>query len=552
MRNNNYLAPLATLTVAALAVNATPCQAAQKKKSSKSEKPNVIVLFTDQHRADIFSHTGHPDVQTPNFDKMAQEGISFRRAYSQDAVSGPSRTCMFTGLYPRTTGQMDNPPVVTDPLTNAVSLQASFQANGYTTYAFGKRHLHSGADDGWSVIKSHAKNEASKDGEHYVKWIEEQGYAQEFGEDWAAEFGKFPPGNSLANTPFPTAPMGTRTTKLPEDYTMEAYSTQNTLEVMRKHAKSGEPFFCFTSFYRPHQPYNPLPKYLAAHDTSKWGEGRNNGSSVAMPKTLREPADHLTPFMTDLRSNTKSIWCLGNAAEDEQLYRDYIVAYYALVEEIDHHVGVIFEELEKLGMADNTIVVYTSDHGEFVGNHGMIEKAAAGQNVYEETIRVPMIFYWKDKIKGGQINEDLVEMIDIYPTLMDLTGSTTPQMENPLEGQSLSPALLKGKSVGRDYIVTENWYQATVVTKDAKLGMWLDPSAMYKNRDWRSTTNFYFDMTKDYDEVNNIYQEMKDSDEVKKLESYYQEFVSKHPGAGKQQWTDVLNARKAAAKKNKK
>ncbi|MFR9524296.1 MAG: sulfatase-like hydrolase/transferase [Rikenellaceae bacterium] len=542
--NNNFFRPIGALVALSTICAPLTAEAAKKKNKKSNEKPNIIFLFTDQHRADVFSYAGHPDVQTPNFDKMAEGGMVFTRAYSQDAVSGPSRTSLFTGLYPRTTGQMDNGAVKTDPVLNCVSLQSTLQENGYRTYAFGKRHLHDAPDKGWTETRAHSHSENPNS--NYVKWIEEQGYADEFGQDWAAEFGKYPPGNSLAGTKYPTAKMGTRQTKLPSMFTMEAYSARNTIETIRKHAKSGEPFFCFTSFYRPHQPYNPLPEYWAKHDKSKWGEGRNNGGAVAMPATLREPAENLTPFMKNLRGNEKGIWCLGLAEEDEQLYRDYITAYYALVEEIDYWVGEIFRELEENGMAENTIIIYSSDHGEFIGNHGMIEKAAAGHNVYEETLRVPYMFYWKDKIDGNRKSSDLVELLDIYPTLVELTGSKLPEMKYELQGLSLADALLKDKSVDREYTVSENWSQASIITKDSKLAIWLDPELMYPNgaRDWRNSTNFLFYRQDDPTEVNNRYQELKDSDEVKKLEAYYAEFESKVPAIGKQEWMEHLKNKK--------
>ncbi len=550
MKFNTATNSIGLLTIAATICAPSTAEAAKKSKK-QSEQPNVLFIITDQHRADVFSYMGNPDVQTPNFDKMAKEGVVFNRAYSMDAVSGPSRTCLWTGLYPRTTGQMDNAPVKTDAALNATSLQSVLQQNGYTTYGIGKRHLHDAADEGWSVLKSHSKQESPDD--NYVKWIEEQGYAKEFGEDWAAEFGKFPNGNSLQGTKFPNAKMGTRTSKLPNNYTMEAYSALQSLEIIKEHgsgAKKGEPFFLYTSFYRPHQPYCPLPSYLKKHDASSWGTGRSNGSSVAMPETLREPAENLTPFMTKQRANKNGIWCLGLAAEDEQLYRNYITGYYALVEEIDHWIGELYKELDKQGLLENTIVVYTSDHGDFVGNHGMIEKAAAGHNVYEETLRVPLMMTWKGQIKGGRTKEDLVGLIDLFPTLLDMTSTELPaDTKYKPEGLSLTDAILKDKEVGRDYIISENWFQASVITKDSKLAIWLDPGAMYNGtRDWRNTTNFYFKTDKDPLETNNLYGAMKDSDEVKQLEAYYAEFQKQFPGAGKDEWQKEM-ARRAANKK---
>lgn len=523
----------AGVAITALCTILTPAAAKAKKK----QKPNVILIFSDQHRADVMGFQGHPDVKTPNLDAMAKGGVVFNRAYCQNAISAPSRMSMFTGLYPRTIGAMDNAKLETDAVKNATSLQSAFQTNGYTTYAFGKRHLDSSADEGWTVRKSHMASESPDN--NYVKWIEEQGFADEFGQDWAAEFGKYPAGNSKANTKFPTAKMGTRTTKLPEDMTMEAYSTQLTLDVIRNHKKSGTPFFCFTSYYRPHQPYNPLPKYLAMYDLTKWGKGTLHNDGLKMPESLHQPADQLTPMLADLRKSKNGIWCLGLAAEDEQLYRDYIGAYYALVTEIDALIGEIFDELEKSGMAENTIVVYSSDHGDFVGAHGMIEKAALGHNVYEETLQVPMLFFWKGKFPAGYKSEDLVGLIDLYPTLLALTGIQQPKTQNPLQGISLAKTLTKKIPTKRKYIVSENWSQAAVITRDYKLGIMLDPTAAASKRDYRSFGDMLFERKTDRFEVNNRINAPELQPVVEQLKQYYADFGKTISDEGRKQMIEI-------------
>ncbi|NDP20506.1 MAG: sulfatase-like hydrolase/transferase [Paludibacter sp.] len=537
--NSTNLQLKITLSLAAFSVVA-PIGA--KPKTTK--KPNVILIFSDQHKADVFGYQGHPDVKTPNLDAMAKAGVVFNRAYCQNAISAPSRMSMFTGLYPRTIGAMDNAPLTTNIVKNAVSLQAALQANGYDTYAFGKRHLDSGADKGWTIEKSHLAKESLS--ENYVSWIEAQGLADEFGEDWAAEFGKYPDGNSKAGTKFPTAKMGTRTTRLQENMTMEAYSTELTLDVIRNHKKSDTPFFCFTSFYRPHQPYNPLPKYLSMYDITKWGKGTLQNDGLEMPESMHQPADELPPMLSALRKSKSGIWCLGLAAEDEQLYRNYIGSYYALVTEIDARVGDIFAELEKTGMAENTIVIYSSDHGDFVGGHGMIEKAAMGHNVYEETLQVPMMFFWKGKFPAGYENNDLVGLIDLYPTIMELTGSKKPQTNYNLQGISLAKTVTAKKQINRNYMVSENYSQATVITKDYKLGIMLDPTAAAANRDYREFGNMLFERKSDKHEVKNRINSTALQPVIKKLTSYYAEFEKQISDEGK---AEMVKKHDASTKK---
>ncbi len=500
-------------------------------KNTQSGKPNVIILFSDQHNANVFGYQGHPDVKTPNLDAMAKQGVVFNRAYCQNAISAPSRMSMFTGLYPRTIGAMDNAHLQTSVITDVVSIQSAFQSNGYDTYSFGKRHLELGADKGWTNRQSHLDNESPN--ANYVEWVEKEGYAEAFGEDWAAEFGQFPSGNSKAKTKFPTAQMGTRPTKLPEDKTMEAYTTLNTLDVIRTHKASGKPFFCFTSFYHPHQPYTPIQKYLSMYDITKWGKGTLANDGLQMPQTLHQLASELPPFLENLRKSKTGIWCLGLAAEDEQLYRNYIGSYYALVSEIDARVGEIFAELEKSGMAENTIVVYTSDHGDFVGYHGMIEKAAMGHNVYEETLRVPMMFFWKGKSAVNFKSEDLVGLIDVYPTLVELSGIKKPKLKHELQGVSLAKTITEQKPTGRNYIVSENWSQASVITKDYKLGIMLDPTAAAAKRDYRSFGNMLFERKSDPYEVKNKINAPELASKKQLLLDYYSDFEKNISSVGK-------------------
>lgn len=502
------------------------------------KKPNVIILFSDQHRADVLGLEGHPDVKTPNLDNMIKKGVIYSRAYCQDAISAPSRASMFTGLYPRTLGYLDNSSGTTSVIEQSIPLQLTLQSHGYDTYAFGKRHLSGKVDQGWGIHKSHLANESPKD--NYVKWIEQQGFADEFGQDWAAEFGQYPHGNSLSARQYPRADMGTRATKLDENHTMEAYSALNAIDVIKSSKDKENPFFCFVSFYRPHQPYCPLLKYLSMYNIERWGSGNNNSSSIYRPATLSQNPAQLPPFLAKQRVSFNGIWCLGKAAADEQLYRDYMGAYYALVTEIDSWVGKIIKELEDNGVLENTILIYTSDHGDFVGNHGMIEKAAAGHNIYEETLRVPLIIYWKGKLLSGYRSEELVELVDIYPTILDLVNIPYPKMEYPLQGVSLVNNLKKKANVGRKYIVSENWSQATVVTKEHKLGIWLNPSPKERSLDFREFRDMLFDSKKDCYEVDNCIDNPKYAKVKQSLYRYFSHFESNVSGKGKAEMSDNI------------
>jgi len=496
------------------------------------KKPNVIILFSDQHNKDVMGFEGHPDVLTPNLDKLAQQAVVFDRAYCTTGICAPSRSSLMTGLYPRTMGLLSNSEKTT-VLSEVVSLASLFQQNNYKTYAFGKRHTISAADIGWDVQQSHLCNETP--GNSYTEWVEKNGYGKEFAMDWAAEFGKGSDCSTYAGEKIPIADLGTRISALPENMTMEAYTTMLTVQMIKEQAKSDKPFFCWSTFYRPHQPYTPLKKYMDMYDVSAWGNGRKNGSSICKPESFYEPKENIPPMMQSIRNGDNKVWNVDKAFADEQIWRNYLGAYYALVTEVDHCVGEILRALDEAGIAEETIVIYTSDHGDFVGNHGMVEKSALGQNVYEDILNIPLIIrYPGNKQKGKRIAE-LVSLVDFYPTLVELLGLNMPKMKYPVQGQSFAETLTKGKPMKREYFVSESWSQATVITKDYKLGIMLDPTAYQRKFDFRSFGDQFFVRKSDSLEINNQIKDIALKTEIEKLRSYYHDFTSKIPDIGKQE-----------------
>jgi len=516
-----------------------PCMSNEKPK--KDKKPNVIILFSDQHNKDVMGFEGHPDVITPNLDKLASQSVIFDRAYCSVGISAPSRSSLMTGLYPRTLGLLTNSER-TSVMDNVVTLASVFKQNNYRTYAFGKRHLYGGTDAGWDVQQGHLCEETP--GNSYTEWVEKNGYGKEFAMDWAAEFGKGSPCSQYANEKLPIADLGTRISNLPENMTMEAFTTELTVKMIKESAKSNQPFFCWSTFYRPHQPYTPLKKYMDMYNITAWGEGRINGSSIRKPASLYEPKENIPPMMQSIRNGDNKVWNVDKAYLDEQLWRNYVGAYYALVTEIDHCVGEILKALDEAGIADETIVIYTSDHGDFVGNHGMVEKSALGQNVYEDILNIPLIIrYPGNKQKGKRIAE-LVSLVDIYPTLVDLLGLKKQEMKFPLQGLSFAETLTKGKPMKRQYFVSESWSQATVITKEYKLGIMLDPTDFQRKFDYRAFGDQFFIRNSDSLEIVNQIKTDANKKEIDKLRGYYQDFCSKIPDIGKQEVVYKANLQK--------
>jgi arylsulfatase A-like enzyme len=518
--------------LAILSISAGSSVAENNHSNPPKKKPNVLILFADQHNKDVMGFEGHPDVLTPNLDKLAKQSVVFSRAYCVTGICAPSRSSLMTGLYSRTMGLLSNGEK-TSVINEVVSLASCFQQNNYKTYAFGKRHTTGAADAGWEVQCSHLCNETP--GNSYTEWVEKNGYAKEFAQDWSAEFGKGSPCSALSDEKNPTADLGTRISALPENMTMEAFTTQLTVQMIKDQIKSEQPFFCWATFYRPHQPYTPLKKYMELYDVSAWGEGRKNGSSIRKPASLYEPKENIPPMMQSIRDGGNKVWNVDKAYQDEQLWRNHIGAYYALVTEVDHCVGEILNALDEVGIADETIVIYTSDHGDFVGNHGMVEKAAAGQNVYEDILNIPLIIRYPGNKQKGKRNAELVSLVDIYPTLVELLGLKMPNLKYPIQGQSFAGTLTKGKLMKREYFVSESWSQATVITKDYKLGIMLDPTDYARKFDYRSFGDQFFIRKADSLEIKNQISNAEYTAEIKKMRGFYQDFASKIPDTGKQE-----------------
>ncbi len=518
------------ITIISIAGLCGACVSHSSKVSDK--KPNVLILFSDQHSKNVMGFEGHPDVITPNLDKLAKESVVFDRAYCPVGICAPSRSSFMTGIYPRTLGLLSNSERTT-VMNEVVSLASVFKQNGYNTFAFGKRHTHGAIDAGWDVHRSHLCNETP--GNSYTEWVEENGYGEAFAMDWAAEFGRGSNCSSWADTLLPIADLGTRISALPEDMTMEAFTARLTIDMIKEQAASNEPFFCWTTFYRPHQPYTPLEKYIDMYDVTAWGDGTRAGSSIRKPASLYEPKENIPPMMQSIRDGGNKVWNVDKAFANEQIWRDYIGAYYALVTEMDHLIGEILKALDEAGISEETIVIYVSDHGDFVGNHGMVEKSAAGQNVYEDILNVPLIIRYPGNKQNGRRNAELVNLVDIYPTLVDLLGLQLPALKYPLQGLSLAQTLLKGKPLNREFVVSESWSQATVITKDHKLGMMIDPTDYARRFDFREFGDQFFIRETDPLEIHNQIDNPLYSIEIQNLREMYSKFTSEIPDIGKQE-----------------
>ncbi|NOR74736.1 MAG: sulfatase-like hydrolase/transferase [Draconibacterium sp.] len=271
------------------------------------------------------------------------------------------------------------------------------------------------------------------------------------------------------------------------------------------------------------------------------GRGNKKGSGIKMPANFYEPTENLPPLLQSQRNGGNKVWNMDKAFENEQLWRDYIGAYYALVTEIDYCVGEILNTLDEAGLTEETIVIYTSDHGDFVGNHGMVEKAAAGQNVYEDILNMPLIIRFPGKTKKGKRTAEVVTLADVLPTLIEMLDLEVPNLKYPIQGESMAEVITNSGSMNREYLISESWSQAAVITNNKKLGIMLDPTVVHKNWDYRDFGDMFFDMEKDPLEIDNKIDDKNYHEVISKLRGHYDEYVKNTSAAGKEEMIKKKN-----------
>jgi len=380
------------------------------------------------------------------------------------------------------------------------------------TGCFGKRHFPRGLNErDWDASCTTINPKLDPSDENYWDWVKQKGqynsHNRDFKESHKAPLMAHISGTSAEN----------RTT---------AYAADKSIEFLSRAHKEGRQFFCWSSFIYPHQPYTPLEQWAKLYDLDQ----------IVLPGNLSESLEHLPPRMREWRSRTTPPWNCGAAAKDHAIYRKYIAYYYALVSEVDYHIGRILSALKNLGLAENTIVIYSSDHGDFVGGHGMVEKCAVGHNVYEDTLRVPLLFHWPGEFVRGCTYDGLVELTDIYPTLLEVTGIKRPAGGYDLPGRSLTPVLTGGSLSRKPYVFSENWSQVTIIGERYKLGRWITPAPKYASWDWGKThPGMLFDRESDPLEVNNLINKSQWGTVKRKLHKYMTQWENSTPDDGKRE-----------------
>lgn len=355
------------------------------------ERPNLIYVFADQLRYDACGFTGNIKAKTPNIDALAKEGVNFCNAVSGHPLCAPYRASLFTGKYTTSTGMVINELRINP---NHTCLAHILTQNGYKTAYIGKWHL-------W----------ANQLGNHYDpknSYVPPGPYRLGFDGFWAAY--------NFHHEYY----QGYYHTNSPEKIFIEGYEpdgqTDIAIDVIKEYASFKEPFALFLSYGTPHDPWTPdnVPENFY--------------------KMFKDVEFNLPPNYKEENDPYSDQWGKLSFREREEL-TEWMRIYYAMVANLDWNVGRLLETIDILNLRNNTIFIFTSDHGEMFGAHGRRAK-----NIfYEEAVRVPFIIRWPGKIPSGYTTDVCLNTPDIMPTLLSLLNLPVPE---EVEGMDLSHFVL--------------------------------------------------------------------------------------------------------------
>lgn len=396
----------------------------------RSGRPNVLLIMTDQHRKNYMTAASNSLVPTPNIDRIAQRGVRFPNAVCPYPVCAASRMALLTGNYAHTTGVINN----TDLLPwNAQTVASHFGAHGYHTGLIGKMHFNDGHSHGFQYflgfndwfmylgpkVQSYANEIANNTEPMFFTTVDDNGAGlpEKFG-----VWGKKRPWAGHVER------MGLASAFTDHEDEFDAFVARESCKFLEKYAAENEPFFLVSSFLRPHPPLHPPHPWTDKYplDAMKL---RAKGDISGYPNWIQKRIAHFDNL----------------GLERLKAYR---AGYLGNLDYVDTCVGTLYGTLERLGLLNNTIVIYTSDHGEMDGDHGLYAKFC----LFEYSVGVPLIVSYPGHIPEGKVSDALVEYLGLFPTLAELAGLPAPKA---IDARSFAPLVRDPSAAGPEAIFSE-------------------------------------------------------------------------------------------------
>ena len=392
------------------------------RKTDGEKMPNILWICTDQQRFDTIQGLSNTYIKTPNIQKLVAESVTFTNTFVQCPICSPSRGSFLTGRYPHVTGLRANGQRIRETERLVPRILADYE---YNCALAGKLHLspcfggrnEQRIDDGYSLFWwSHDISNQWPGQNQWYNWLDKNGI-------------KIPP---------PPPHVEAWGMPIEPKYTQTAWCSDMAIQFMRQQ-REFNPWLMSVNIFQPHHPFWPTAEYLSHYDPAKMPDpAYKEGELEDKPKF--QEVDHRGAYGGTAVSFTKT------SAEQ---HKRITAAYYAMIEQVDTEVGRMMQALEETGQSDDTIVIFMSDHGEMLGDHGIYLK---GPYFYDCLTRVPLIVRWPKKFKAGIKVDALVEMIDLAPTLVEAAGLPIP---SGMQGRSLTPLLTGETTTHRDSVYIE-------------------------------------------------------------------------------------------------
>lgn len=421
-----------------------------------TDRPNVLWIMADQLRFDYLSCYGHPHLHTPHIDALAARGVRFTNAYVQSPVCGPSRMSAYTGRYVRSHGSTWNgmPLRVGEP-----TLGDHLRLAGARAVLVGKTHMIADLEGmAWLGIDPESEIGVARsecgfepferdDGLHpdsarqnwsaYDDYLVAQGFASDNPWEDFANSGRDPDGEVLSGWLLKNSRLAAN---VPEEHSETAYMTNRAMDFMAEAAADGRPWLCHLSYIKPHWPYIVPAPYHAMY-----------GADHIQPP-IRSAAERDTdhPLM---RAYLEARVC--RSFSRDHVRKHVIPAYTGLIKQLDDNLGRLFAWMDETGLSETTLVAFTSDHGDYLGDHWMGDK----DFYHDVAVKVPLILCDPRRAADGTrgtVSDDLVEMIDLAPTFMAALGA--PPKSHVIEGRDLTPILHGTGGFSRRYAISEHDY----------------------------------------------------------------------------------------------
>ena len=444
------------------------CESEHKKTTKTEEKKpmNIVFIAVDDLRPEL-NFYGAKHIQSPNLDKLASKSLVFDKAYCNIPVCGASRASVLTGMRPTRHRFINYTARADVEVPNVISLPKLLKENGYTTISIGKIY-HKNDDDSlaWDKRWFPKGNIRNYQLEKNIKENVKANLA--IGGVTAFE-------NAMVN----------------DTAYFDGKITQKGIADLQMLKDKNQPFFLALGYMKPHLPFNAPKKYWDLYDESK----------IELPQSYFQPTS--TPKKAfhkygELRSYG-NIPKKGHLSED--LAKKLIHGYYACVSYVDAQIGLVLDELERTGLAKNTIVVLWGDHGWNLGEHKLWCKHVT----FETALRTPLVIKIPGKTKGEKSNS-IIEYVDLYPTLCELTGLEIP---NTVEGKSIVP-IINGKASNKDWAVCKFKDAVTLIKGDLFYTEWTDDAGVAYDR-------MLFDHKSDPLELDNLAEKIEHQELVVEL-----------------------------------